>query len=144
MKHFDIDSLPSYTKQELAEHQLDRAICLLLDHGDPICAITLAGAAEEILGKLVEQSGGKHSLREFIDACLADGSALGENWKPKDFADMANFFRNELKHYVAGEDIVVSNECAHEIINRAAENAWRLTGRQSKDVRRYMAKVYGA
>lgn len=56
---------------------------------------------------------------------------------------MANYFRNELKHYVEGSDITVSAECAHGTIDRAAENLWRLTGRQSEEVRRYMSHVYG-
>jgi hypothetical protein len=63
MKYIDLDSLPWYTKQQLAEHQLDRAIRLLLDEKDAISAVTLAGAAEEILGKLVELQGGTHSLK---------------------------------------------------------------------------------
>jgi hypothetical protein len=41
MKNIGLDSLPSYTKQELALHQLDRAIRLLLDEDDTISAITL-------------------------------------------------------------------------------------------------------
>lgn len=143
MKHIDLDSLPSFTKQELAKHQLDRAIRLLLDDGDVVCAITLAGAAEEILGKLVEVGGKKHSLQEFIDECLTAGRRLGENWKSKDFSNIANYFRNELKHYVEGSDITVSAECAYQIINRAAENLWRLTGQESEQVRRYMSHVYG-
>jgi hypothetical protein len=143
MKHIDLDSLPSYTKQELAAHQLDRAIRLLLDDDDAVCAITLAGAAEEILGKLIEINGGTHSLKEFIDECLACGRRVGEDWKQKEFADMANHFRNELKHYVEGSDVTVSAECAHQIIDRATENLWRLTGRQSEQVRRYMSHVHG-
>lgn len=143
MNYIDLDSFPTYTKQELAEHQLDRAIRLLLDENDPICAITLAGAAEEILGKLIEKQGGKHSLQEFIDACLAMGSVHSNaEWKPKDFAEIANSFRNELKHYVKGSDITVSPECAYGIIDRAAENLWRLTGRYSEQVSRYMYVVH--
>jgi len=135
MNYIDLDSFPTYTKQELAEHQLDRAIRLLLDENDPICAITLAGAAEEIFGKLIESQGGKHSLQEFIDECLAMGSSHNNaEWKPKDFREIVNFFRNELKHYVEGSDITVSPECAHDIIDRAAENLWRLTGRYSEQV----------
>lgn len=142
-KHIlDLDSLPTYTKHELAEHQLDRAIRLLLDENDPICAITLAGAAEEILGRLVELEGGTHSHQDFIDKCLAIGRQLGGKWKTKDFTEIANFYRNELKHYVDGSDITVSPECAHEIIDRAIENLWCLTGRESEQVCRYMTHVH--
>jgi hypothetical protein len=142
LKSINLDSLPVYTKQELAEHQLDKAIQLLLDENDPICAITLAGAAEEILGKLVELEGKKHSLKQFIELCLATGSQLDKDWKPKDFANFANFYRNELKHYVDGSEITVSPECACEIIDRAVENLWQVTGRQSNQVLRYMIEVH--
>ncbi len=36
MKYLDLDALPSYTKHQLASHQLDRAIELLLDEKDVI------------------------------------------------------------------------------------------------------------
>ena len=144
MKYIDLDSLPTYTKQELAEHQLNRAIRLLLDEKDAISAITLAGAAEEILGELVKLNGGTHARQEFIDECIAQGSLyLKEEWKPKDFAEITNYFRNELKHYVEGSDITVTAECAYDIIERAAENLWRLTGRYSDQVQRYLREVRG-
>jgi hypothetical protein len=140
MGRIDLDSLPWYTKQELAEHQLDRAIRLLLDEQDAISAVTLAGAAEEILGKLVEQRGGTHSLKGFIEECVALGRLRqGEEWNPKDFADIANYFRNELKHYIQGSDIAVTPEAACELIDRAAENLWLLDGRETEQVRRYMS-----
>ncbi|MFM7294634.1 MAG: hypothetical protein ACKO1K_07475 [Burkholderiales bacterium] len=127
----------------LAEHQLDCAIRLLLDHNDPISAITLAGAAEEILGKLVAIQGGKHSLGSFVDQCIQGGRQLVENWSAKDFVEIANFYRDELKHYREGADVVISPECAHGIIDRAAENRWLLVGYQSEQVRRYMDQVHG-
>ena len=140
MKRIDLDSLPSYTKTQLAEHQLDRAIRLLLDDHDPISAITLAGAAEEILGRLLELQGQKHSLQEFVESCIAMGRLThGEEWKPKTFFEISNYFRNELKHYVQGSDITVTDEAAFDIIDRAAENLWRLEGRETTQVRRYMA-----
>ena len=62
MKYIDLDALPWYTKQQVAEHQLDRAIKLLLDEQDAISSVTLAGAAEEILGTLAEMGGERHAL----------------------------------------------------------------------------------
>jgi hypothetical protein len=70
MRTFDLDSVPSFTKQELAMHQLDRAIRLLFEEGDCISAITLAGAAEEILGDMVKRQGGVSAHQELIDECL--------------------------------------------------------------------------
>ena len=40
---------------DVAERQLERAIALFLDEEDYVSALTLAGAAEEILGKLLNK-----------------------------------------------------------------------------------------
>lgn len=139
MKTINLDDLPWYTKRDLAVHQLDRAIRLLLDDSDTISAVTLAGAAEEILGKLLELRGQKHSLESFIDACIALGRLRpGESWKRKDFVDIANYFRNELKHYREGSTVAVTSEAACELIDRAAENLWLLEGDETEQVRCYM------
>ena len=136
----DLDSLPTYTKLQVAQHQVDRAIRLLLDEHDPISAITLAGAAEEILGKMIQLQGGTHSLEDFINECITIGrSRFKEEWKTKDFAEMENFYRNELKHYVEGSDITITEDCATGIVDRAVENYWRATGNQSDQMKRYMA-----
>lgn len=138
MKYIDLDALPWYSKKKVAEHQLDRAIRLLLDDHDAISAVTLAGAAEEILGKLVEASGEKSSIGSFIDDCLLIGRvAHGEEWKPKVFAEMANHTRNSLKHLVDGSDVCVIEEAACEMIDRAVQNLWKLDGIESEHVRRY-------
>ncbi len=45
------------SKLDIATRQLKRALEFFLDDNDLICSITLAGAAEEILGKLLEKQG---------------------------------------------------------------------------------------
>ena len=112
----------------------------MLDDKDAICAVTLAGAAEEILGKLVELGGQKHSLEGFIDTCIALGkNRPGEPSKRREFAEIANYFRNELKHFIEGSHIVLTAEAACELIDRAAENLWLLEGRETEQVQRYMS-----
>ena len=54
--------LSSTTKVELAVSQLRHAIELFIEARELISAITLAGAAEEILGQLAEKDGFKHAL----------------------------------------------------------------------------------
>ncbi len=49
-----IAGLGLMNKKSIALHQLNRAIELFLDEKDYICSITLSGAAEEILGRMVE------------------------------------------------------------------------------------------
>src|SRR5579859_5424988 len=97
------------TKLAIAEHQLDRALRLFLDDRDYVSAITLAGASEEILGKLLEKGGRKHSLQEFVEHCVTIGhKVFGERWEEKHFRDIANHFRNGLKHITDGEPMEIS------------------------------------
>lgn len=78
MKHIDLDALPWFSKQQVAEHQLDRAIRLLLGEGDAISAVNLAGAAEEILGELVSTSSGSQQANTSI-AIPIGGNRVAEN-----------------------------------------------------------------
>lgn len=140
----DLDDLPTFTKAEVAAHQLERALRLFLDEGDYVCAITLAGACEEILGKLLEKSGKEHSLGSFVKACVAVGKSVhGEEWSPKVFITMANEFRDGLKHYTDGQPITVPREAAVEIIDRALENYWQLTAQETPLMRRFREEVHG-
>lgn len=85
-----------FSKFEIAERQLDRAINLYLDEKDFIAAITLAGAAEEIFGNILNKDGAKSTLDEYIESC----TALDDNLKRygKWFRSDRNFHRNNLKH----------------------------------------------
>ena len=145
MKTIDLDSLPSYTKLELAVHQLNKAIALLLDEGDCVSAITLAGAAEEILGHIVSLQGGTSAHQELIDECMElSKRSPGEPVKPSEFHEMFAYFRNELKHYRQGSDITVNAECAYPVLDRAADNLRRLGVPESSAVRRYMNKRWSS
>ena len=66
----DIDKMLTLTKQQVAEHQLERALRLFLDERDYVSAITLAGASEEILGRLLAKEGKEHALGSFVKACV--------------------------------------------------------------------------
>jgi hypothetical protein len=140
----NVDEMPTFTKLQVAEHQLDRALKLFLDEKDYVCAITLAGASEEILGKLLEKSGKEHALGSFVKACVAAGRILhGEEWSPKEFVAMENAWRDALKHYTDGEPIMVPREVAVEILDRAIDNLWALTARETPQIRRFMEEVHG-
>ncbi|MBI3432185.1 MAG: hypothetical protein HY018_08255 [Hydrogenophilales bacterium] len=141
----NLDEMPAYTKAEMAAHQLERALRLFLDETDYVCAITLAGASEEILGKLLEKSGKEHSLGSLVKACVAVGRNVhGEEWSPKLFVTMANEFRDGLKHYTDGQSITVPREAAVEILDRAIENYWLFTEQETPLMRRFMEEVHGA
>ena len=55
---------------DIAERQLERAIVLFLDDKDYVSALTLAGAAEEILGKLLNKAGKEHWLDSITEGAL--------------------------------------------------------------------------
>ncbi|MBI3043928.1 MAG: hypothetical protein HYY78_14005 [Betaproteobacteria bacterium] len=84
-----------YTKLQLAEIQLERALQLFLDEDDYVCAVTLAGAAEELLSKLREQSGGTSELKALIDECVAIGrNVYAETWATKLFSEVFTYPQN--------------------------------------------------
>lgn len=84
-------------KMEAASHQLDWAIRLFLDHDAPLPAITLAGAAEEMMGApLKEQSAFEDLKRSFSASQGIDPKILSQQH--------LNKARNWLKHWSSGTD----------------------------------------
>ena len=143
MRKGELDMGRWYSKQDLAIEQLDRAIGLLLDHQDVICAITLAGAAEEILGKILESTGTRNALQERIDEFIREGGLAGEEWKSKHYTEIANSARDALKHYGDGSGYSVVPEMAHEYIERAIDNLERLGVEATLPVKRYLEEIRG-
>jgi hypothetical protein len=66
-----------------------------------------------------------------------------EDWPTKLFADMANTFRNDLKHYTDGESVSIPREAAAEILDRAIENYWKITGSETHYIRQFMEGEHG-
>lgn len=129
------------TKLEIAERQLNRAIILLIDHNDRVCAITLAGAAEEVLAGLLKSQGNTDVLSEIIESSMGMGKIIGQDWTIGDFKSNFNFFRNELKHHDRGfENIPIFEEAALEIIVRAIENFRIFTGAYSIQMHKFNSK----
>ena len=54
----------TYSRVELAKVQLNTALFLFLVKKDYVCALTLAGASEEVLGKAISHKGEKNTLQE--------------------------------------------------------------------------------
>jgi hypothetical protein len=101
---------------------------------DLFSVIALAGAAEEILGHLVEKRGrGDNSLTSLKKAAAAIHQlATGETFEEKDLkrvGDRANRARNAVKHLSAGGEPTVTmdvREEAVDILTRAVDNYWLL------------------
>lgn len=86
------------TKLDVAVHQLNVAIRLFLD-GDYLASLTLAGAAEEILGRLCERAGKPVAIDFIVDYHLKDTDpALSDKKRRTILSDALNRPRNAAKH----------------------------------------------
>ena len=112
------------TKLEIAERQLFHAVELYLAGNQLVAAITLAGAAEEILGKLVKREGKTNALDEKVESlCKVFEFIFKEPANPKEFIELRNNARNQLKHIGNGETVEINLEDeAVKLLNRAIKN----------------------
>lgn len=76
---------------KIAFQQLEEALRLFLERQDCVCSATLAGAAEEILGKKLNKD--QRSLEMLKISLSAEYNMTG-----KEVIDFANSYRNSLKH----------------------------------------------
>jgi len=118
-------------KISIARIQLDTAISLFLSDTDFISSLTLAGASEEILGKLLERDGNDSTLKK-LHAWYEETS--GEEIKYSEFAQKANLARNCLKHasVMEEDEIEIYKWEAVNMIMRAMTNYKELTNEPSK------------
>ena len=129
------------TKLEIAERQLNRAISLLIEDSDCVCAITLAGAAEEVLAGLLKAIVKIDVLSEISQASVDMGKIVGHTWTLGTFKSNFNFVKNELKNKDRGiEEIPIFEEVSTEIISRAIENFRRISGNYSHQMHAFMSK----
>ena len=136
-------------KHRIAEVQLNRALQLFMDEQDYVSAITLAGAAEEILGGLLRLAGKRDqvAMDNWIDLCIAAGGLEKTKDQRREFAGMLNWHRNELKHHDVrrGDDledeIPVSRGDAVECLERAISNYIALTGNHSDLILRFQIEA---
>lgn len=119
-------------KREIAQTQLREAIALFLDEKF-LCAITLAGAAEEILARLLNAGGEQSVVEESVDAIQrlreTTGLAIMESRPKKEIFNLWNNARNTIKHHnEKSEESVTINlfDEAYWMIKRALGNASKL------------------
>lgn len=118
------------TALEIAERQLFGAI-KMWSEGDYISCITLAGAAEEILGRRMRRLGLEPSFDNLKETIVKLAIYLGDNASNIDkvVADLMNQTRNELKHYAGDEALEFDLKSdAEEMLERAISNYTSLTG----------------
>ncbi len=138
------------THQEAAKMQLERAIKLFLDERDYISCITLAGAAEGMIGEKLTKLGLDHAVKsqakgygqllsEEEREALRDGNKSFERTMIDDW----NLVRNWLKHHRSEAehlDINISTDfkfVAYDMVERAATNYMQLFGDITAQIQRF-------
>jgi hypothetical protein len=136
-----MDSAATYQKIEIAQRQLDTAIRLFLEGKDLFSVVTLAGAADEILGKALEHRGLTSALTNMseiearVSAAFDDSSSTA-----REIRDRANYARNHLKHHDDPDAATVTVDIRQEAIDmlsRAFDNATMLDGPWSPEMYQY-------
>jgi hypothetical protein len=135
-----------FRKRDIALAQLETALELYLDGKDRFSVITLAGAAEELLGKELVAQGNPNALSIAQALTAVVGRALdGREIKPKAVADIANRARNEAKHLdeAGPRSVMMDPEVeAQDVLDRAVTNYWRLTQDQTPAMTRFLKSRY--
>lgn len=120
----------AYYRDDLALAQLEAALRIFFEGNNFASVITLAGAADEIFGKLLASSGRTNSLENLTKAVAEIHQKMyGEPIKQSEIADRANRARNSLKHWDAGQPLIVKVDLAQEasdMLFRAIDNYWAL------------------
>jgi hypothetical protein len=129
------------TPDEIALCQLELALGFYLRRRDFIACITLAGAAEEILGKLSRTQGKtaslerraqqKHDLFKHLWPGRQDPGL-------KPFIALSNSTRNVMKHLITTDPILVDLEVeAGRLLARAVENYTLIFGAETAKMRQF-------
>ena len=135
--------------QCVALQRLETALRLYFEHEDYYSVITLAGASEEIFGKLLTAAGGDNALdrsknnfnksyETLYPGAPDDEKSIAD--RQKWIADRQNDARNKLKHWTPGQPKVVQFDAkdeAKDMLIRAIDNYFRLTGNYTDAMRQF-------
>lgn len=138
----------TFTKQEIALAQIQRALDCYQQQFDYISAITLAGAAEEMCGVRLEGKNKCSSalsnqilvLRE-IEKKLYSSSSTEEKWN-----EYLNKPRNEIKHWREASILKLTFDWkkeAHNMLDRAISNYMGLYGDVTNEMGDFLAESIG-
>jgi len=119
-----------FNKIDIAESQLEMALDIYFSGGNFIASLTLAGAAEEILGVCLKLKKIPNSLDETIGTTRLTYEKLYEQQiSTNEIIERANRSRNNFKHLNSEEDLEIVLELedeVHDMLERAIINYWRL------------------
>ena len=130
-----------------ALRQLETGLRLYFEREDYYSVITLAGAAEAIFGQLVKRvhSEGPNALESLKqDHAAVHKKLWGEPLADKKIVLLANRVRNRLKHLDSGQSCTIpfdAREEAVDMLNRAIDNYYSLTGCLTLSMERFQAET---
>ncbi|SRR6266511_602076 len=131
----------AYQKRAIAQQQLETALRLHEEGQDLFSVITLAGAAEEILGQMLTERGVTSSLKSLTDAADAMHRVLfKQDVGARQFANRANRAKNSLKHHDPGQPQTLTldlREEATDMLDRAVTNFWLLEQSATPAMKRF-------
>lgn len=131
-----------YEIVEVARKQLETAIRLFFYSEDYFSVITLAGASEEIFGRILQELGKESSHSSYARTFSLVTEALsGEKISERDIKIGTNITRNRLKHFNSMSDLrIVLNprEDAMHMLGRATGNYVKLNLPESDEISRYI------
>jgi hypothetical protein len=136
-------TVQTYSRLELAKNQLESAIGLFVSGGDRFSTISLAGAADVILSRLLITRG----IENFTEFSLRlERDRGGDPGSREEHGKSLNdtLFINHLKHMDDGDDGFIEmdpEECALAAILKALANFVSLAGKQHDFVQAFMAWV---
>lgn len=120
------------SKADIARAQLTESIAFFMEEKF-LCALTLSGAAEEILARLLNSKGEKSVVEESFEKIRSlretTGLAVMDNLPKKKVFNQWNFARNTVKHHNKNDSEMVTVNFFDEgywMIKRALANASRL------------------
>ncbi len=131
------------SKTDIAERQIDTAINLLFEKKDLCSVVTLAGAAEEILGNLLKHRGKIHAVEKMIsDVKMLMQELFSDLEIPseKEMVGMLNYARNQLKHLDQPGKLQLELDlflAALGMLNRAVDNYEEVMGTLTTNMKRF-------
>jgi len=103
-------------KRDIAIQQLEDAV-VLYEKGHFISALTLSGAAEEILGKIAQKRNGSNELNREVEYLKSVYRFFnGSEPSNRELIKRINNAKNETKHNDSGENLWVDSDFENECV----------------------------
>jgi hypothetical protein len=133
----------TFTNEELASHQLQRALILFFEDGDYLSAITLAHAAYIIFTKIGVRPGEPDHRERLADMIVQIAAVRGDKMTRGQAIHTISSAANALKH-VDGDGRAPAMpfqgsivELASDFLDLAVTEAWRVTSTESALMQRF-------